>query len=473
MLSTSRRAFIAPIAHAPSAAFIACALSITLLNPACAQDSAPNGTAAQSTQDDGSRDAKHAAKHEAKQDADQARDSRDSSQSAGNQANSATAPASDTQSATQDDKKHDKKHDKDKSSDAPAVDPAAPTNNGAGTGAGNGADNNNTTNASAVKPTIAWYVSLHADGAADPATGGASTGPSTGAGADNILGFASDGTAKGSVLGAAPASIGQVHGLRGVLPLSDGTILVIAAWKENTQVLQYGKPVANGTRPFMSVFTSHSATNPLLLHPYCLAQASDGTIYASNQDSNTVSRYGAPGSANAGVPLGLDGSVQSGATAGMIIPSQTMQSDGIKMVRGIAFGPDGKLYISDRGQGEVSRWDPATGKREATVLSKKHDLKTPIQLLFSSDGSVLFVSDNKRNSVFRVTLATGAVDDFVPVAAGLDAPSALALDGDWLYVGSRKGQAVLRFNRESGVADSAPFLANLPDNPEFFVLNRF
>ncbi len=432
-------------------------LSITLLNPACAQDSAPNDASTQDGgKDDDKRDGKHEAKHEAKQDADQARDSANPAQSAEKQANPTAAA-----STTQDDKKHDKKHAKDKSSDTPAVDPATQTNNGATT-------NSNAASAPTVKPTIAWYVSLHSDGAADPATNN-----SGGAGADNILGFGSDGSAKGSVLGAAPASIGQVHGLRGVLPLADGTILVIAAWKENTQVLQYGKPAANGTRPFMSVFTSHSDSNPLLLHPYCLAQASDGTIYASNQDSNTVSRYGAPGSANAGVPLGRDGSAQSGATAGMIIPSQTMQSDGIKMVRGIAFGPDGKLYISDRGQGEVSRWDVTAGTREATVLAKKHDLKTPIQLLFSSDGSVLFVSDNKRNSVFRVTLATGAVDDFVPVAAGLDAPSALALDGDWLYVGSRKGQAVLRFNRESGVADTAPFLANLPDNPEFFVLNRF
>jgi hypothetical protein len=340
----------------------------------------------------------------------------------------------------------------------------------------------------AATPTagIAWYATLHGDGDADQSGGN-----------DNVLGFGLDGSSKKSVLGPASADIGKVHGLRGVLPLSDGTLLVIAAWKDNTMILRYDRPADEGVRAFRGVFARGGDANQLLLHPYALAVGPDGTIYASNQDSNTVTRYGAPGTPLEGKPLARDGREETGTkTAGLVVPSREMSakapddkhdesghksrknaphtsaaSAGIKEIRGIAFGPDGKLYVADRGDGEVSRWDPATGVREATVASKADGLSTPIQLRFSPDGAALFISDNKENSVFRLSLADGAVKRFIGPDAGLDAPSALAIDGDWLYVGSRKGQAVMRFRLADGTPDAAPFASGLPDNPEYFVRN--
>ncbi|MEY3143390.1 MAG: hypothetical protein RLY21_1883 [Planctomycetota bacterium] len=309
---------------------------------------------------------------------------------------------------------------------------------------------------------IAWYATLHGDGDADQGTGN-----------DNVLGFGADGASKPSVLGPASSDIGKVHGLRGLLPLPDGTLLVISAWKENTMILRYDRPGGDGVRPFMGVYARGGDANPLLKHPYALAVGPDGSVYASNQDSNTVTRIGAPGKR-----LTRDGGVDGGGLiGGLVVPSREMSPKGknergIKEVRGIAFGPDGKLYVADRGDGEVSRWDPATGRREATIASKEHGLETPIQLLFSPDGSALFISDNKQNSVFRVALADGAVTRFIGPDAGLDAPSALAIDGDWLYVGSRKGKAVLRFRVVDGSPDHAPFVSGLPDNPEYFVRNR-
>ena len=251
-------------------------------------------------------------------------------------------------------------------------------------------------------------------------------------------------------------------------------------------------------RPYLQVFTEGSASNPLLVHPYCIAVGPDGSIYASNQDSNTVTRYGAIGSPIAGQPLGLDGAPNGGTNAaGLVVPSAAMsqsstsdehashgskhgkkadeKSDeniGIKEVRGIAFGPDGKLYVADRGAGEVSRWNIETGRREAILLSKKDGIETPIQLLFSADGAFLFVSDNKRNEVFRLTLADNTVLTLIGADAGIDASSALAIDDGWLYVGSRKARAILRFQLADGSADTKPFIADLPDNPEFFIRNR-
>jgi hypothetical protein len=334
---------------------------------------------------------------------------------------------------------------------------------------------------------FAWYATLHDTGATDASTG-----------TETVLGFTIDGASLGAAIGPAPASVGTLQDLRGLLPLADGSLLVIAAWKSNTKILHYGAPSADGVRPYLQVFTEGSASNPLLVHPYCIAVGPDGSIYASNQDSNTVTRYGAIGSPIAGQPLGLDGAPNGGTNAaGLVVPSAAMsqsstsdehashgskhgkkadeKSDeniGIKEVRGIAFGPDGKLYVADRGAGEVSRWNIETGRREAILLSKKDGIETPIQLLFSADGAFLFVSDNKRNEVFRLTLADNTVLTLIGADAGIDASSALAIDDGWLYVGSRKARAILRFQLADGSADTKPFIADLPDNPEFFIRNR-
>jgi len=71
--------------------------------------------------------------------------------------------------------------------------------------------------------------------------------------------------------------------------------------------------------------------------------------------------------------------------------------------------------------------------------------------------------------VVRVTLADRSWKILIPESAGIDAASALAISGDQLYVGSRKGKEILRFNLTDGSAADAPFLQNLPDNPEFFI----
>ncbi len=340
--------------------------------------------------------------------------------------------ASSASAAPQEDTRKHHKHEKDapSSADSPATVPAS----------------------SAPAETIScWYMTLH---------GGA---------ADTILQFDSKGNPLGSALGPTPDSIGAVHGLRGMLRLADNTLLVISAWKENTQVLRFGVRGADGVRPFLSVFAKQDASNPLMLHPYCLAQASDGSIYASNQDTNTITRYAAPGSANEGAPIDCHGQPSTGAQAGMIVPDSKSSADGLHAVRGIAFGPDGLLYVADRGDGQVSRWNVTTGKRVDTLLKKADSDKTPIQLIFTPGGEALLVSDNKLNCVLRVTLADQSWSILIPESAGIDAASSLAISGNQLYVGSRKGKEVLRFNLTDGTAESAPFLQDLPDNPEFFI----
>jgi hypothetical protein len=306
---------------------------------------------------------------------------------------------------------------------------------------------------------VAWYLTLHDAGARDPVTG-----------QESVFGFGSDGSVAGGVLSKVPDEEGALQDLRGMLPLSDGSLLVISAWKHNTQILRFGPPNADARRPFLDVFTRSGDHNPLLIHPYAMAIASDGSILVSNQDSNTVTRYGAPNTAKSGQPLTRTGEVDTGSkNAGLAVPSHEMEKHGIKEVRGIACAPDGTLLVADRGKGEVSQWNLSTGERLRVVASKSDGIETPIQLLLAADGDTLYISDNKRNEVFVLRLSGGRASVFLDESAGIDATSSLALHDGYLYVGSRKGREILRFRSADGSADAKPFIANLPDNPEFFV----
>ncbi|MFM7259328.1 MAG: hypothetical protein ACKO3W_01865 [bacterium] len=308
---------------------------------------------------------------------------------------------------------------------------------------------------------VRWYATLHDAGARDPVTG-----------QESVFGFGSDGRAAGGVLAKVPDATGELQDFRGMLGLSDGSLLVIAAWKHNTEILRFGPPGDDARRPFVGVFTRDSDANPLLVHPYCMTVGPDGSIYVSNQDSNTVTRYGAPGTPDEGKPLGRDGRPEVGTkNAGLVVPSRDMSKDGIKEVRGIAFAPDGTLLVADRGKGEVTRWDVARGTRLAVLASKNDGIETPIQLLIGPDGRTIYISDNKRNAVFTLETAGGAPRVFLDENAGIDAGSSLAIQDGHLYVGSRKARAILRFRLEDGAPDPQPFIADLPDNPEFFLPN--
>jgi hypothetical protein len=308
---------------------------------------------------------------------------------------------------------------------------------------------------------VQWYMTLHDAGARDPVTG-----------QESVLGFGADGASAGGVLAKVPDAEGELQDLRGMLPLADRTLLVISAWKHNTQILQFGAPASDARRPFVGVFARTGDDNPLLVHPYAMAVAPDGSILVSNQDSNTVTRYGAPSSPSAGKPLTSSGAVDVGTkSAGLVVPSHEMNKHGVKEVRGIAVTPDGTLLVADRGKGEVTTWNLATGERLRVLASKNDGIETPIQLLIAPDESTLYISDNKRNEVFRLQLPDGKASVFIGEDAGIDATSSLAIHDGYLYVGSRKAREILRFRLSDGVADEKPFITNLPDNPELFIAN--
>jgi hypothetical protein len=261
------------------------------------------------------------------------------------------------------------------------------------------------------------------------------------------------------------------HDLRGLTPLPDGGFLAMNAFSKDTRILRFGAARADGTYPYVGDFTKLGPDNPAMVHAYQMAIGPDGQVYVGNQDTNTVTRYVGVGQPDAGKPLSPPVAMSHLADLppGVIVPNAKSSPEGIGEVRGIAFGPDGLLYVCDRTGSRVSAYDTSSGRRVKVVADASHGLKHPIQMAFTQDGTTMFVGDNGVDAVFKVELASGAVSTFVPKGgSGLKAPSALVIKGDALFVGSREGKQVLKFRLKDGKADDRPF-ATLPDNPEFLM----
>lgn len=279
---------------------------------------------------------------------------------------------------------------------------------------------------------------------------------------------------EGRLLGPAISSTDPLNEPRGMLLLADDTLLVAASWKDNTHIARFGPPGEDGRRAFLGSFVSQGEGNPAMVHSYAIAQAPDGAIYVSNQDTATVTRYGGPASPSPGAPLPPPPSLKSltSPPPGLFAASAKMIDGGIKDVRGITFGPDGRLYVADRGAARILIYDPTTGDLVQELDAKHHGFQHPIQPRFGEDPDHLYVSDNGVEGVLRVELSTGKVKKVVSKEHGdLKEPGALLIVGKDLYVGDRQSRTILRF-RLPEMERQADLAAGLPAPPEFLVRAR-
>jgi hypothetical protein len=284
--------------------------------------------------------------------------------------------------------------------------------------------------------------------------------------------FALDATGRviGGVLAKPPAGPDELRELRGIKLLGDGRLAVVNAYMKSSRVLLFGPATAEGMLPFAGVWAVEAPSNPGLVHPYQIVTAPDGTLYVSNQDTNTVTRYRGLGTPQAGQPLPLPSGLREFGTLppGAVVPNSQHSPEGIHEVRGIAFGPDGLLYVADRGANRVVAFSTETGRRERVVFDRADGLGRPIQLLFTPDGLSLLVGDNLNHCVWSVDLESGKARHLVaPRAGGLNAPSALAIDGSRLLVGSREGKQILSYRLSNG--EFVGVFARLQSNPEFLI----
>ena len=305
------------------------------------------------------------------------------------------------------------------------------------------------------KSAAKWYITMHGD-------------PS----GNTVHALSGDGQTLGNILRAVPESAGgNAKGVRGMLHTGEHGLMVVSANMNNTRLLRYGPPSADGTLPFESVFASKALKNSDLVHSYALAVGADGTVYASNQDTNTVSAYHGIGASTPGAPVAVPAEIAGlGLPPGTIVPRAQVSPQGITEIRGIAIGADGLLYVCDRGGSHVVVFDPKTGLRKGVLADASSGLKHPIQLLFAPDGETVYLTDNGVPAIFRINVRTGAIILFANTYTGCpELPSSLAMDSEHLYVGDRKKKQIVRFKLETGEPDHKPFADALPDAPEFMV----
>jgi DNA-binding beta-propeller fold protein YncE len=138
--------------------------------------------------------------------------------------------------------------------------------------------------------------------------------------------------------------------------------------------------------------------------------------------------------------------LETGAHRGIFI------AGGITHPAGMAFGPDGNLYVTSFSGWTVQRFDAASGAPLGTFIPMGSGLRQPAALEFRPDGR-LWVHNQYDNEVLRFDAHTGAFMDFFITsgAGGISAATDMAFgpDGD-VYIAGRYTENVVRFDGQTG-----------------------
>jgi len=230
---------------------------------------------------------------------------------------------------------------------------------------------------------------------------------------------------------------GLVLGPDGNLYVGDGTAHSVKRFNPRTGVL-LGDFVAPGSGGLGS--------------PQGLVFGPDGNLYVSDPATHNVLRYS--GTTGAFIDVFVAGSLIG--TGGVLVSPFDL-----------LFGPDGNLYVSNSAGHNVMRYHGATGAplpasgQPGAIFASGGGLIGPAGLAFGPDGN-LYVSDADIHRVKRFQGPPGAtpgtfVDDFVSFASGgLNAPRGLRLGQDGsLYVASFGSDHVKRYQGPTGVVPGA------------------
>ncbi len=118
---------------------------------------------------------------------------------------------------------------------------------------------------------------------------------------------------------------------------------------------------------------------------------------------------------------------------------------------GMAYGPDGFLYVTTATADKLYRFDTNSGKVVKTIHTG-FPFDHPFRMNFGPDG-LLYFSNRDGNSVVRMNVATEETPEvFVePNSGGLNEPRGLTFGPDNnLYVAGRTRSNILRFDGQSG-----------------------
>ncbi len=170
--------------------------------------------------------------------------------------------------------------------------------------------------------------------------------------------------------------------------------------------------------------------------PLGVAVGPDGDVYVSDYDLTRVVRY--------------DG--RSGAYKGVFA------SDGLSDPLYLVFGPDGDLYVTNSPInstiGQIRRYDGVTGAFK-DIFVPAGSVDRIIGIAFGPDGNV-YVSGNTNDPIFRFNGVTGAFMGAFTSGRQLNGAAGVAFgpDGD-LYVANSLSEEVDRFDGATGVFKAA------------------
>lgn len=181
----------------------------------------------------------------------------------------------------------------------------------------------------------------------------------------------------------------------------------------------------------------------------------DGRVYVASESTNQILRYDVDGSYFDAF-VEDDPSTPGDETGGLAGPS------------GLAFGPDGSLYVGSFNSDNVLRYDGLDGTFLGVfVTAAAGGLNGPdAGMTFGPEGD-LFVPSFWNHSVKRYDGGNGSpLGDFVPFFdGGLLNPRTVLFPGDgFAYVSSEGSDEVLRYVESTGAFDSE-FISDDPATP--------
>jgi len=200
-----------------------------------------------------------------------------------------------------------------------------------------------------------------------------------------------------------------------------------------TWAAECGRVLVSGYQSTVHVYDACSGAFQRELAPRSVlsgAQAlrvRDGMLYVVVEDMNAIARFrvdtlefidyfitvpDSPGIT--GIAFGPDGDIylggyksnsvlrfdgRTGARKGVVVGAGSAGLAGLD--NGLTFGPDGKLYIPGFDSHSVARFDPATGRTEPFIAARSGGLQRTRGVLFEPGGNGILVSSEGTGKILR------------------------------------------------------------------------
>ncbi len=123
------------------------------------------------------------------------------------------------------------------------------------------------------------------------------------------------------------------------------------------------------------------------------------------------------------------------------------KSGGLAFPDGLAYGPDGDLYVSDAPNARVLQYDGSTGAYKKVFATT--NITRAGYCAFGPDGN-FYVCSNGDNKVHRFNASTGAYIDAFAFASNMSYPAGLTWHGGNLYVSGFGSGVIDRFDQNTG-----------------------